>query len=62
MDWLPTTSAYRLVHLGQDLYWWHPLISDDPETVHQAGISARGRVISEDQVEDISDRVVDWFA
>ena len=28
----------------------------------QAGISARGRVIPEDQVEDISERVVDWFA
>ena len=33
-----------------------------PETVHQAGISARGRVIPEDQVQDISERVVDWFA
>ena len=40
MDWLPKTCAYRLVHFGQDLYWWHPLISGDPETVHQAGISA----------------------
>ena len=60
MDWLPKTCAYRLVHFGQDLYWWHPLISGDPETVHQAGISARGRVIPEDQVEDISERVVDW--
>jgi uncharacterized protein len=28
--------------------------------VHQAGISARGRVIPEDQVEDIAERVVDW--
>ena len=62
MDWLPKTCGYRLVHLKQDLYWWHPLVSGDPETVHQAGISARGRVIPEDQVEDISERVVDWFA
>ena len=62
MDWLPKTCAYRLVHFKQDLYWWHPLVSGDPETVHQAGISARGRVIPEDQVEDISERVVDWFA
>ena len=62
MDWLPKTCGYRLVHLSQDLYWWHPLVSGDPETVHQAGISARGRVIPEDQVEDISERVVDWFA
>jgi uncharacterized cysteine cluster protein YcgN (CxxCxxCC family) len=62
MDWLPKTCAYRLVHFKQDLYWWHPLVSGDPETVHQAGISARGRVIPEDQVEDISERIVDWFA
>ncbi len=62
MDWLPKTCAYRLVHFRQDLYWWHPLLSGDPNTVHEAGISARGRVIPEDQVEDISDRVVDWFA
>ena len=62
MDWLPKTCGYRLVHFKQDLYWWHPLVSGDPETVHQAGISARGRVIPEDQVEDISERVVDWFA
>jgi len=60
MDWLPKTCGYRLVHSRQDLYWWHPLISGDPETVHQAGISARGRVIPEDQVEDIAERVVDW--
>ena len=62
MDWLPKTCGYRLVHFKQDLYWWHPLVSGDPETVHQAGISTRGKVIPEDQVEDITERVVDWFA
>ena len=56
MDWLPKTCAYALVHLGQDLYWWHPLISGDPETAHL------GPGKGEDQVEDISERVVDWFA
>ncbi|EHS53410.1 UPF0260 protein ycgN [Rhizobium sp. PDO1-076] len=60
--WLPPTCGYRLVHEGRDLYWWHPLVSGDPDTVHQAGISARGRTISEDDVdvEDFEDFVVYW--
>jgi uncharacterized protein len=43
MDWLPVTCGYRLLAEGQDLLPWHPLISKDPETVHTAGISTRGK-------------------
>ena len=40
----------------------NPLVSGDPETVHTAGVSARGRTISEEgmDVEDLEDYVVDW--
>ena len=52
LHWMPSTCAYRLIYEEKDLYWWHPLISGNPNTVHEAGISVRGRVISEREVKD----------
>ena len=49
LPWLPETCGYRLVAEGSDLPWWHPLVSGDPDTVHEAGISVRGWVISEER-------------
>jgi uncharacterized cysteine cluster protein YcgN (CxxCxxCC family) len=63
--WLPPTCAYRLVAQGRDLYWWHPLVSGDPDTVHAAGVSVRGRVsASEVDVPDekLEDYLVSWPA
>ena len=60
LSWLPSTCAYRLIDEGKELYWWHPLVSGNPETVHQAGISVRGRVVSERDTDDFENRVVGW--
>jgi uncharacterized cysteine cluster protein YcgN (CxxCxxCC family) len=61
LNWLPSTCAYRLVANGRDLYDWHPLVSGDPDSVHRAGISARGLAVSEDHVEDLDDHVQAWL-
>jgi len=58
--WLPSTCAYRVLGEGGDLAWWHPLVSGDPETVHQARISVRGRVVSERDTDDLENHVVSW--
>ncbi len=47
LEWLPQTCAYRLRAYGQPLPDWHYLISGDPDAVHRAGVSVRGKAISE---------------
>jgi uncharacterized cysteine cluster protein YcgN (CxxCxxCC family) len=61
LPWMPRTCAYRLVQEGRDLEPWHPLISNDPESVHRAGVSLRGRMVAEFEVgeEDWQEFVIE---
>jgi uncharacterized cysteine cluster protein YcgN (CxxCxxCC family) len=62
LNWLPETCAYKLIADKKDLQWWHPLISGNEKSVHDAGISVRRKVISEDDVDDIEDHVQHWLS
>lgn len=62
--WLPRTCAYRLVDKGQDLFWWHHLISGSRETVHEANASIRGKTKPErgQSVRTLMKHIVDYPA
>ena len=60
--WLPSTCAYRLVYEAKPLPGWHPLISGDSMSVHEAGVSIRGRALSEEFVhpDGYQEHIIQW--
>lgn len=61
-QWLPTTCAYRLRAAGVPLPLWHPLESGNKESVHDAGISIRGRAVSDEFVhpDGYDEHIINW--
>jgi len=59
--WMPETCAYRLLWQGQKLYDWHPLISGNADSVHDAGVSVKGMTIPEFEIaqEEWEDHIIE---
>lgn len=62
IPWMPQSCSYRLIYEGKDLPDWHPLITSDPNSTHQAGQSVAGQIISEDDIDedDLPTHIKDW--
>lgn len=62
LGWLPSTCAYRLRAQNKPLPDWHPLVAGDSTALHKAGISIRGRSISDEYVhaDGFDEHIVHW--
>ncbi len=61
-QWMPSSCAYRLLAEGKALPEWHYLECGDPEEVHRAHQSVRGRCVSEGKIAiaALPARIVKW--
>ena len=62
LEVMPSTCAYRLLQIGEPLPDWHPLITGDKQSVIDAGISVKGKVVSEEFIhyEQLPEHLVNW--
>ena len=63
LGWMPSTCAYRLLSEGKGLPDWHPLVTGDPKSPINAGMSVQGMCIPDEEAHpDLTRYIVKWPA
>jgi len=60
---MPPSCTYRRLQEGRGIPSWHPLLNKGkPSAMHKAGMSVRGKIVKDSQVniEDFEDHIVTW--
>ncbi|SIN60154.1 hypothetical protein SAMN02745824_0603 [Parasphingorhabdus marina DSM 22363] len=57
-DWLPESCSYRMRARNEPLPDWHYLVSGSRETIHAAGQSIRGKVVTEVEAGPIEQHII----
>jgi len=60
---MPPSCAYRRLSEGRSLPSWHPLLHQGKKSaMHKAGMSVRGKIVKDNQVEleNFADHIVTW--
>ena len=58
--WLPTSCAYKRLAEGKTLPSWHPLLTGSKSAMHKAGMSIRGKIVYESQVDYLENYIALW--
>ena len=60
-SWLPATCAYRLLSEWKELSMWHPLLSGNPASTQEAGVSIISYAMKESEVNDPEEHIIEWL-
>lgn len=63
VPWMPATCAYRLLFEGEPLPEWHPLLTNDKNSVDAVGASVKNWAISEFDIDmdDLEDYIIEGY-